>query len=452
MERVKRPNWVRGSCVGRGSFGTVSVAVNKSDGQVFAVKSVNRGMGSESQIEALENEIRILRSASSPWVVKYLGDDETVEDGAASFRNLHLEYMPGGTVADVMKKSGADVDESLVRSYSWCVVSALRYVHAKGIVHCDVKGKNVLLASTAGAAKLADFGSATEISDVTPSKPCGSPLWMAPEVVRGEYQGPESDVWSLGCTVIEMVTGRPPWEDRGGDTLCRIGYSEESPEIPTQFSELGRDFVNKCLHRDQTERWSCDQLLRHPFIASSSPPDSISYSSPRCVLDSLTSEFCDEDEEIEEDESSLAWELRTQSMRQRIGKLASDPVVIWESDGWVMVRDFVSEEEGTVSEYPNSIRTEEQIEETRPEYSSSVDIERAFLECSDSGGGVSAERKEFGCGWWDWAVESTGEEDFTTGEDFLFLNLLYFTAVICNLLWFINCNKLHFNSERSLSM
>ncbi|GFY99337.1 mitogen-activated protein kinase kinase kinase 13 [Actinidia rufa] len=324
MEKVNRPNWVRGSCIGQGSFGTVSVAVNKSDGQVFAVKSVDQRLGLESQIEALENEIRILRSVSSPWVVKYLGDDETVEDGATSFRNLHLEYMPGGTVADLVKKSGTDVEESVVRLYAWCIVSALRYVHAKGIVHCDVKGKNVLLGPTAGAAKLADFGSAMEISDATPAEPRGSPLWMAPEVVRGEYQGPESDVWSLGCTVIEMFTGLPPWEDRGCETLCRIGYSGESPDIPIQLSELGRDFVNKCLRRDPIERWSCEQLLRHPFIASSSPPDSISYSSPRCVLDWLNSEFFDEDEEIEEDESNLSYELRTQSMRERIGKLASN--------------------------------------------------------------------------------------------------------------------------------
>ncbi|GFY99329.1 mitogen-activated protein kinase kinase kinase 13 [Actinidia rufa] len=237
MEKVNRPNWVRGSCIGQGSFGTVSVAVNKSDGQVFAVKV--RG-------------------------------SETVEDGATSFRNLHLEYMPGGTVADLVKKSGTDVEESVVRLYAWCIVSALRYVHAKGIVHCDVKGKNVLLGPTAGAAKLADFGSAMEISDATPAEPRGSPLWMAPEVVRGEYQGPESDVWSLGCTVIEMFTGLPPWEDRGCETLCRIGYSGESPDIPIQLSELGRDFVNKCLRRDPIERWSCEQLLRHPFIASSS--------------------------------------------------------------------------------------------------------------------------------------------------------------------------------------
>ncbi|XP_057507411.1 mitogen-activated protein kinase kinase kinase 18-like [Actinidia eriantha] len=436
MEKVNRPNWVRGSCIGQGSFGTVSLAVNKSDGQIFAVKSVDRRLELESQIEALENEIRILQSVSSPWVVKYLGDDETVEDGATSFRNLHLEYMPGGTVADLAKKSGADVEESVVRSYAWCIVSALRYVHAKGIVHCDVKGKNVLLGPTADSAKLADFGSAMENSDARPPEPRGSPLWMAPEVVRGEYQGPESDVWSLGCTVIEMVTGMPPWEDRGCETLCRIGYSGESPDIPIQLSELGRDFVNKCLRRDPIERWSCDQLLRHPFIASSSPPFSISYSSPRCVLDWLNSEFFDEDEEIEEDESSLIYELRTQYMRERIGKLASNTGAIWESVGWEVVRDFINGEEGTGSEYPNSIRTEEEIEETWLEYSDSVEMESAILECSDSVGGVPSEREELGGGW-DWTVDCTGEEDFTAGVDFLFLNLLYFTGVLCNLPWFI---------------
>ncbi|KAH7836818.1 hypothetical protein Vadar_006041 [Vaccinium darrowii] len=334
MEKSKRkPNWVRGSCIGRGSFGTVSHAVDKSNGEVFAVKSVRLGSCAEAQVEALENEIRILRRlSSSPWVVEYLGDDVTVEEGP--FRNLHLEYLPGGTAADL---AASDVDdEHIVRSLIWCVASALSYVHSMGIVHCDVKGRNVLLGPTPYAAKLSDFGAAKEFATAAAAVPRGSPLWMAPEVIRGEYQGPESDVWSLGCTVIEMVTGKPGWDDHGADTLCQIGYSDDLPKFPTRLSELGLDFLDRCLRRDRTERWSCDQLLRHPFISSSAVPIMNSYESPRCVLDWLDTDFSEDDDYEEDDQSTLVSESRSQSVGDKIGKLASPTGAIWESDGWMV--------------------------------------------------------------------------------------------------------------------
>ncbi|KAG4387279.1 hypothetical protein GLYMA_11G169901v4 [Glycine max] len=131
-------SWIRGKCVGKGAFGTVSVALRKRDDQtqIFAVKSVDLKTGLPGQLEALENEIRILQRMSSPHVVTFLGDDATCEQ-----RNLHMEYMPGGTLADL----DADVDEILVRHYTWCLVSALKHLHANGVVHCDVKGKNVLV-------------------------------------------------------------------------------------------------------------------------------------------------------------------------------------------------------------------------------------------------------------------------------------------------------------------
>ncbi|KAL6203437.1 hypothetical protein ACLB2K_027137 [Fragaria x ananassa] len=323
-------SWIRGKCIGRGAFGTVNIGVNKSDGQVFAVKSVDLAACLPGHAEALENEIRILRSLSSPFVVKYLDDDIT----APSCRNLHMEYLPGGTVMD----SAADVEESVVQSRTWCVVSALKYVHSRGVVHCDVKGRNVLVGPGPGQAKLSDLGSAVDLNrDACRGRimPRGSPLWMAPEVIGGEYQGPESDVWSLGCTVIEMVTGKPAWEDEGFETLSRIGFSGGLPEFPTRLSETGRDFLDKCLRRDPKERWSCDQLLRHPFLASVAPNAAVD-SSPRCVLDWVNAEF-------EDDEDSCS--IHEVSAKERIGKLATSSGADWEfQEGWTVVRGCGVEE------------------------------------------------------------------------------------------------------------
>ncbi|KAL4610126.1 hypothetical protein ACB092_08G029600, partial [Castanea dentata] len=360
-------SWVRGKCVGKGSFGTVSLGVNISDGHVFAVKSVDQNSGMVSQLEALENEIRILRSLSSPYVVGFLGDDVTYESPSTSYRNLHMEYLPGGTVTDLAKRV-ADVDERIARSHTWCIVSALRYLHSQGIVHCDVKGRNVLVGPNSNLAKLADFGSSIEVSGDTckaPILPRGSPLWMAPEVIRRESQGPESDVWSLGCTVIEMITGKPAWEDRGVDTLSRIGFSDWLPEFPTRLSELGRDFLEKCLRREPSKRWSCDQLLQHPFLLPVSPNTvTVTDTSPRCVLDWVNSEF---EEEYEDDDDDAEEEF---SAKERIGKLATSRGANWESDdGWVVVRDLEIACETEEAAGGNSCSTT--TERTRLEYSNS---------------------------------------------------------------------------------
>ncbi|KAK7321364.1 hypothetical protein VNO77_31936 [Canavalia gladiata] len=362
--------WVRGKCIGKGAFGVVNIAVSKKDGRVFAVKSVNCKTGLQSQLEALENEIRILQRVSSPHVVAYLGDDVTCDEGAtSSFRNLHLEYMPGGTVADLDR---ADVDERLLRRYAWCLVSALRHAHACGVVHCDVKGRNMLVAGDGSVAKLADFGAAVEFSGEVSVSPRGSPMWMAPEVIRREHQGPESDVWSVGCTVIEMVTGKPAWEDRGVDTLSQIGYSNELPEIPGVLSELGRDFLEKCLRREPSKRWSCDQLLQHPFLL----PYTVVESSPRCVFDWVDSEFAESDNESEEEEeATLKINCEENSVKNRISKLATESRVNWETQGWEMVRAITSEaracegvswdeegmEVGTSLEYSDNERVNEEM-------------------------------------------------------------------------------------------
>ncbi|KAJ0260056.1 Mitogen-activated protein kinase kinase kinase 14 [Hirschfeldia incana] len=330
-QSITNTSWIRGSYIGRGCFGTVSKAVSKINGKVFAVKSVDMATCLPSQSESLENEITILRSLEPhPHIVPFLGDDVSKE-GTTSFRNLHLEYLPEGDVAN-----GIVSDETILRRYVWCLVSALRHVHSNGIVHCDVKAKNVLVADGGSSVKLADFGSAVEFEKPTVAiAPRGSPLWMAPEVVRREYQGPESDVWSLGCTVVEMLTGKPAWEDNGFDSLSRIGFSNESPFVPAGISELCRDFLEKCLRRDRRQRWSCDQLLEHPFLCQGH--HHATESSPRCVLDWVNSEF-----EEEEEESDVS--IDTVSAMARMSKLAAREGATWESHGWIEVRSDASDE------------------------------------------------------------------------------------------------------------
>ncbi|XP_072984809.1 mitogen-activated protein kinase kinase kinase 18-like [Typha latifolia] len=342
-------NWVRGSCIGRGSFGMVSLAMYKSTGQVFAVKSINLNSSSLHSVSSLENEIKILRSLSSPYVVSYLGDDYTV-----GCRNLHMEYLPGGTAAE-LDAGSAGTDEIELRGYVRCVTRALRYLHEDAAtVHCDVKGRNILIRREDNSAKLSDFGAARRVSDVAAggNRINGTPLWMAPEVARGEHPTPASDVWSLGCTVIEMATGEHPWRDCAhGDVagfLFRLGFGDEVPKVPTLLSKACKDFVDKCLRRDPRERWSCEQLLRHPFLAEEP--------SPRSVLDWAT---WDEDVLMDKCENSVyTYDEINSTARERLKELGSNEGIVgWDSDGWELVR-WIKDPDKVDEEYANYLGVE----------------------------------------------------------------------------------------------
>jgi len=261
-------NWVRGGLIGAGASGTVNLAISKSNGHLFAVKST------ASSISSLENQYRILQSLDSPHVVSYLGQDYTIENGVWLY-NLFMEYVPGGSIGDLLHKFGGRLDESIIRSYTRGILLGIQYLHRQGIVHCDIKGKNVLVG--ANGVKLADFGSARRIGDEGESKQSlklrGTPLWMAPEVVNQVEQGPASDIWSLGCTVLEMATGRHPWSQVSNPVaaMYRIGCTDELPELPASLSLRIQDFLEKCLTRDPRKRWTSEQLLRHPFLNEDTP-------------------------------------------------------------------------------------------------------------------------------------------------------------------------------------
>ena len=272
-------SWIRGKLIGTGAFSQVSLAMNREDGEVFAVKSVEvngNDASANCSMLAIENEIQLLQSLDSKYVVRCLGSDWT-EEGGKLMRNVFLEYMPEGSLADFLKQfAGAGaLDEHLIRTYTRSIVEGIDYLHREGIVHCDIKGKNLLVRN--GNVKLTDFGSAKRVGTEIESeamncsaKVNGTPLWMAPEVVRQVEQGLASDIWSLGCTVVEMATGRAPWSNLSNPfvALYHIGCTDELPEVPASLSAEAHDFLGKCFQRDPRKRWTSSQLLQHPFLTT----------------------------------------------------------------------------------------------------------------------------------------------------------------------------------------
>ncbi|KAF2284928.1 hypothetical protein GH714_032626 [Hevea brasiliensis] len=204
-------DWTRGHTLGCGSTATVSLATSLLSCDVFAVKSAEL-----DQSQFLQREQKILSSLSSPHIVGYMGFDITRENNKLMY-NLFLEYIPGGTLTDAVHAQGGRLEESVIGCYTGHIVQGLEYLHSNGWVHCDIKGRNVLIGQT--GAKIADFGCAKRVDSVEDAAEAatpigGTPMFMAPEVARGEEQGFASDIWALGCTIIEMASGGAAlWSD-----------------------------------------------------------------------------------------------------------------------------------------------------------------------------------------------------------------------------------------------
>lgn len=287
--RQQPSEWVKGKLVGCGSFGNVHLAMNKTTGGLFVVKSPH----SRAERHALDKEVKILNTLnSSPYIVQCLGTEEEEEDQGKL--NVFMEYMAGGNLADMVHKFGGSLDEEVVRVYTREILHGLEHLHQHGIVHCDLKCKNVLLGSS-GNIKLADFGCAKRVKE--DSANCGgTPLWMAPEVLRNESLDFAADIWSLGCTVIEMATGTPPWAHQVSNpttAVLMIAHGHGIPHFPPHFSKEGLDFLTRCFERHPNKRPTVQDLLTHPFIVSTKQYAS----SPTSVLE--VQNFKDSDDELE---------------------------------------------------------------------------------------------------------------------------------------------------------
>lgn len=258
--------WTRGPTIGRGSSAAVSVATDLCSGQVLAVKSVEF-----TRSDCLKREQRILSRFNCPRVIAYKGFDVTLENGELMC-NLLMEFAPGGSILDVMEAAGGRLDEARAQFYTREILSGLEYVHTNGVVHCDIKCCNILVGED--GIKIADFGCARQVEDVSCRNLAGTLIFMAPEVARGEKQGFAADVWAVGCAVIQMVTGRTPWVNVSDPVaaIYKIGFGDDLPEVPRFMSEQGKDFLRRCLIRDPEERWSVSELLKHPFVQEQKSP------------------------------------------------------------------------------------------------------------------------------------------------------------------------------------
>lgn len=301
-ENVRPLVWQKGPSVGSGRFGEVSAALRLPSAELLAVKQIFiqeefelgndvsslslQRVQSWEQIERELDVLRLLQHHEHCNIVRFLGHDcygPTV--------NMFMEYLPAGSLSKLLKNFGP-FDEEMVQAYTRYVVRGVAHLHKLGIAHRDLKCANLLLADDKrGGVKIADFGTAKRtvegelervIAEEGDQKQpietarsvregLGSPFWMAPEIVRAE-KGADSwrkaDIWGIGCIVVEMATGRPPWENLSNPltAMFHIASATTIPEFPTHLSPTAHAFLLLCFDKNPSTRASASELLQHPFL------------------------------------------------------------------------------------------------------------------------------------------------------------------------------------------
>ncbi|TFK73191.1 Pkinase-domain-containing protein, partial [Pluteus cervinus] len=252
-----------GDSLGKGAFGQVYRALNWATGETVAVKEIQLSNIPKGELPEIMSEIDLLKNLNHPNIVKYKGFVKEQQ-----YLYIILEFCENGSLHNIIKRFGK-FPENLVAVYISQVLEGLVYLHDQGVIHRDIKGANILT-NKDGTVKLADFGvaSSTTTGGVRDDAVVGSPYWMAPEVIEQSGATTASDIWSVGCLVIELLEGHPPYHFLDPmPALFRI-VQDDCPPIPEGASPVVKDFLYRCFQKDCNLRISAKKLLKHPWMSS----------------------------------------------------------------------------------------------------------------------------------------------------------------------------------------
>ncbi|XP_017041008.1 mitogen-activated protein kinase kinase kinase 4 isoform X2 [Drosophila ficusphila] len=260
--------WHRGIKIGQGRFGKVYTAVNNNTGELMAMKEIAIQPGETRALKNVAEELKILEGIKHKNLVRYYGIEVHREELL-----IFMELCSEGTLESLVELTG-NLPEALARRFTAQLLAGVSELHKHGIVHRDIKTANIFLVDGSNSLKLGDFGSAVKIQAHTtvPGELqgyVGTQAYMAPEVftkTNSDGHGRAADIWSVGCVVVEMASGKRPWAqfDSNFQIMFKVGMGEK-PQAPESLSQEGHDFIDHCLQHDPKRRLTAVELLEHNF-------------------------------------------------------------------------------------------------------------------------------------------------------------------------------------------
>mmetsp|Transcript_642 Transcript_642/g.1042 ORF Transcript_642/g.1042 Transcript_642/m.1042 type:complete len:354 (-) Transcript_642:1142-2203(-) len=244
--------------IGKGTYGKVLLVKKTDTQQYFAMKILKKSfIAHKNQIEHTKTERNILAKIKHPFIVK-------MHYAFHNKKKLYfvLDYCSGGELFFHLSNA-RQFDEGRARFYAACVVLALEHLHSEGIVYRDLKPENILIDSQ-GYAKLTDFGLSKEnVTDNFSAKTfCGTPEYLAPEILLKTGHGKCVDFWNLGCLIYEMLTGLPPFYVQNKQEVYRRILNED-PRYPEYLSPVARHLIQGLLMKDPNQRIGIQEIKSH---------------------------------------------------------------------------------------------------------------------------------------------------------------------------------------------
>ena len=253
--------------LGSGAFGQVKKATNKSNGEVRAVKMIDKLQLDESEKTRLLYEIDILKNLTHPNIVRLY---EVYQNRSTIF--LVTELCEGCELFDEISKR-EHLTENEAAHVCKQILQAIAYCHSQNIAHRDLKPENVLLdVKNRGTIKVIDFGTSHHYDSESHvmHQMYGTPYYIAPEVLVGTYNE-KCDMWSIGVILYIMLCGRPPFNGATEEQIIarvKQGVWSFKGEIWSDISDSAKDLIEKLMTKDVNRRLSAVQALAHPWIKS----------------------------------------------------------------------------------------------------------------------------------------------------------------------------------------